>query len=151
MGSLDTAVPALLFRLDRNPFHHGSLGAARSLGRAGVRVHAFTESVHGPLASSRHVRRVYPMPSPASGSPPSLDTIERVLDRVAGRIGRPAVLIPMDDAAAVAADLLAGELADRFLLPGGGSVTGLPERLADKAELVGLCRELNLPHPDTYA
>ncbi|GAB3119950.1 hypothetical protein GCM10027160_34960 [Streptomyces calidiresistens] len=149
MGSLDTAVPALLFRLDRNPFHHGSLGAARSLGRAGVPVHAFTESVHGPLASSRHVRRVYPMPP--SGSPPSLDAIERVLGRVAGRIGRPAVLIPMDDAAAVAADLLAEELTDRFLLPGGGGVTGLPERLADKAELVGLCRELNLPHPDTYA
>ena len=50
MSLLDTRVPAVLLRIDRNPFHHGTLGAARSLGRAGVEVHVVADSAGSPVA-----------------------------------------------------------------------------------------------------
>lgn len=68
MPSFDTRVPAVLVRLDRNPFHHGTLGAARSLGRAGVPVHAVLESPTSPAARSRYVRSVRTRPEPLSPS-----------------------------------------------------------------------------------
>ncbi|MFE4251994.1 hypothetical protein ACFRU3_21315 [Streptomyces sp. NPDC056910] len=36
---LDNSVPAVPPRADPNPFHHGTLGAVRSLGRTGADVH----------------------------------------------------------------------------------------------------------------
>ncbi|GLZ47644.1 hypothetical protein Acsp06_38290 [Actinomycetospora sp. NBRC 106375] len=47
---LDRDVPALLLKVGRCPLHHGGLGVVRSLGRAGVAVHAVTE---GPALPSR--------------------------------------------------------------------------------------------------
>jgi predicted ATP-grasp superfamily ATP-dependent carboligase len=138
MPPLDTEVPALLLRLDRNPFHHGSLGAVRSLGRAGVEVHAFVESARGPLGRSRYLHGRHAFE-------PVAET-ERALLRAAERIGRPAVLIPMDDAGAITAARLAERLRGRFLLPAQPRA-GVVERAADKAELAGLCRRLGIPHP----
>jgi predicted ATP-grasp superfamily ATP-dependent carboligase len=137
---LDTDVPALLLRLDRNPFHHGSLGAVRSLGRAGVEVHAFVESPRGPLARSRYLHGRHALVPPPDA--------ERALLRAAERIGRPAVLIPMDDAGAIAAARLADGLRGRFLLPAQPRPDAV-ERAADKAELAGLCGRLGIPHPAT--
>lgn len=48
--NLDNRVPAVLLRLDRNPFHHGTLGAVRSLGRADVEVHLVAGSAEVPSA-----------------------------------------------------------------------------------------------------
>ncbi|MGP3971762.1 carboxylate--amine ligase [Streptomyces sp. 6N223] len=137
---LDTDVPALLLRLDRNPFHHGSLGAVRSLGRAGVEVHAFVESPRGPLARSRYLHGRHVLVPPPDA--------ERALLRAAERIGRPAVLLPMDDAGAIVAARLAERLRGRFLLP-AQPCPGAVERAADKAELAGLCGRLGIPHPPT--
>ncbi len=147
---LDTEVPALLLRLDRNPFHHGSLGAVRSLGRAGVEVHAFVESARGPLGRSRYLHTGHPIVTGLPGAPggPRLAEVERALLRAAERIGRPAVLIAMDDAGAIAAARLAARLGGRFLLPAQPR-PGLLERVADKAELGGLCRRLGIAHPAT--
>lgn len=146
MSSLDAAVPALLLRLDRNPFHHGSLGAVRSLGRAGVEVHAFTESPRGPLARSRYLHRAHAFPE-EPGRPGAYDGVERALERAARAIGRPAVLIPMDDLGAIAVCRLAARLRGRFLFP--DVPDGLPERLADKARLARICREAGIAHPET--
>ncbi|RBM05533.1 ATP-grasp domain-containing protein [Streptomyces sp. PT12] len=143
MSPLDTRVPALLLRLDRNPFHHGSLGAVRSLGRAGVEVHAFVETARTPLARSRYLRRAHLF----DGDPWSPAEVERALVTAAERIGRRAVLIPMDDVGAITAASLADRLADRFLLP--DLPEGLAERAADKAELAALCATLGVPHPQT--
>ncbi|WP_243761363.1 ATP-grasp domain-containing protein [Streptomyces sp. YIM 98790] len=145
-GQFATDVPALLLRLDRNPFHHGSLGAARSLGRAGIEVHAFTEGPRTPLARSRHLHRAHPMPA-AEGDRDAV--VARALERVAERIGRPAVLIAMDDMGALTAARLAGRLRGHFLLP--GPPPGTAARLADKAALAGLCRDAEIPHPETVA
>ncbi|MFF2849618.1 ATP-grasp domain-containing protein [Streptomyces sp. NPDC058001] len=140
---LDPRVPAVLLRIDRNPFHHGTLGAVRSLGRCGVEVHAVAESAGSPVPHSRFLHRMHPPPRP--GATPG--DIAAVLRRVAARVGRPAVLIPMDDASAIAVSRLYRELTDLFLLP--SQPGGLPERVADKAELAEVCRALDLPHPVT--
>ncbi|WP_049579748.1 hypothetical protein, partial [Streptomyces sp. SBT349] len=143
MSPLDTRVPALLLRLDRNPFHHGALGAIRSLGRAGVEVHAFVETARTPLARSRYLRRAHVF----AGDATSPSEVERALLDAAGRIGRPAVLIPMDDIGAITVAGMAGRLGGAFLLP--ELPEGLAERAADKAELAALCARLGLPHPTT--
>ncbi|MGK5530715.1 ATP-grasp domain-containing protein [Streptomyces sp. URMC 129] len=145
MSPLDTEVPALLLRLDRNPFHHGSLGAVRSLGRAGVEVHAFVERPGTPLSRSRFLRRAHLF----HGDAGSAGDVERALLAAAERIGRPAVLIPMDDVGAITAARLAGRLRGRFLLP--ALPDGLAERVADKAELAALCARFGVPHPPTLA
>ncbi|KFF96548.1 hypothetical protein IQ62_35735 [Streptomyces scabiei] len=143
VSPLDIRVPAVLLRTDRNPFHHGTLGAVRSLGRAGVEVHLVADCAGSPVGSSRFIH--------ATHSPPrlgaSLDEFAAVLRRVAARVGRPAVLVPLDDASAVATGLLREELTDGYLLPAGPAA--LAEQVADKAELAALCGRLDLAHPAT--
>ena len=145
MSSLDTRVPALLLRLDRNPFHHGSLGAIRSLGRAGIEVHAFVEPAGGPIARSRHLAAGHHF----RGDPTSLTDVAEALRLASARIGRPAVLIPMDEASALAAAGLANRLAGSFLLP--APPPGVVRRVADKEQLAGLCAELGVPQPPLVA
>ncbi|MDL5201662.1 ATP-grasp domain-containing protein [Streptomyces sp. ALI-76-A] len=143
MPLLDTRVPAVLLRIDRNPFHHGTLGAVRSLGRAGVEVHVVADSTGSPVTTSRFVREMHPPPPPGA----SLDEIAVVLRRVAARVARPAVLVPMDDASAVAVGRMRKALAPSFLLP--ATPGALPERVADKAELARVCASVGIPHPLT--
>ncbi|MZD53857.1 ATP-grasp domain-containing protein, partial [Streptomyces sp. SID5606] len=143
MSLFDTRVPAVLLRTDRNPFHHGTLGAVRSLGRAGVDVHVVADCAHSPVRASRYVTGLHTPPPPGA----STEEIAAALRRVAARIARPAVLIAMDDACAVAVSRARAELAPAFLLP--DQPGGLPERVADKAELAGVCASLGVPHPET--
>ncbi|MFJ9627770.1 ATP-grasp domain-containing protein [Streptomyces sp. NPDC101175] len=143
MSLLDIRVPAVLLRIDRNPFHHGTLGAVRSLGRAGVEVHVVADSAGSPVRSSRFVCQMHPPPAP--GASPA--EIAVALRRVAARIARPAVLIAMDDASAVAVGRLREELAPSYLLP--QQPRALAERVADKAELAAVCASADIPHPQT--
>ncbi|MGW7420509.1 carboxylate--amine ligase [Streptomyces sp. NPDC054813] len=143
MSLLDIRVPAVLLRIDRNPFHHGTLGAVRSLGRAGVDVHLVADSTGSPVGRSRFVRQLHPPPAPGA----SAAEILAVLRRVAARIARPAVLIPMDDASAIAVGRLREDLAPSYLLP--QQPARLPERVADKAELAEVCATAGIPHPRT--
>ncbi|WP_329064766.1 carboxylate--amine ligase [Streptomyces sp. NBC_01429] len=161
MPSYDTRVPAVLMRLDRNPFHHGTLGAVRSLGRAGIEVHAVIEAERSPVVRSRYLRRAHLRPGgerDLTGSPdltaspyltglPDLAETGRLLLDIAGTLHAPAVLVPMDDLSAIAVDRLGDRLAGRYLLPEQPS--GLPERVADKAELARICAELGIAHPRT--
>ncbi|MGC0377206.1 ATP-grasp domain-containing protein [Streptomyces sp. SAI-229] len=143
MSLLDTRVPAVLLRTDRNPFHHGTLGAVRSLGRAGVEVHVVADSTGSPVRRSRYVHHMHSPPPPEASARQILD----VLRRVAGRVGRPAVLIPLDDATAIAAGRLRDDLASSYLLP--ETPATLAERVADKAELAAVCAAADVPHPLT--
>ncbi|MEU4997357.1 ATP-grasp domain-containing protein [Streptomyces sp. NPDC021622] len=144
MLTLDTRVPAVLLRIDRNPFHHGTLGAVRSLGRAGVEVHvAAADSGWSPVGRSRYLHQTHPAPPPDA----SLGEISEELRRISRRVARPAVLIPMDDAGALAIGHLQQELADFYLLPDQAS--GLAERVADKATLAEMCETVGIPHPVT--
>ncbi|MFD7922849.1 ATP-grasp domain-containing protein [Streptomyces sp. NPDC059740] len=142
MPDLDTGVPALLLRLDPNPFHHGTLGAVRSLGRAGVEVHAMVAPPGGPVARSRHLCQVHAPPATTSR-----DALHEALRRASDAIGRPALLLALDDRGAIAVAELAPALAGRYLLP---EIPGhLVARVADKSELAALCAELAIPHPTT--
>ncbi|MFI7388384.1 ATP-grasp domain-containing protein [Streptomyces sp. NPDC049813] len=142
----DPCVPVVLLRIDPNPFHHGTLGAARSLGRCGAEVHVAAGEEGGdggPVARSRFVTRTHRAPRPGA----SLDEVAAVLRRVAAQVARPAVLIPMDDAGAIAVGRLRESLAGPFLLP--EQPAHLAEHVADKARLPELCRSLGIGHPDT--
>ncbi|MFI2227118.1 carboxylate--amine ligase [Streptomyces fradiae] len=146
MPLFDTRVAAVLLRLDRNPFHHGTLGAARSLGRAGVPVHVVAGAPGEPVTRSRYVRECHPRPA-GDG----LAGVRHALARVCGALGgAPAVLLPLDDATALALDELRREPdgpTGRFLLP--DQPPGLAARVADKAGLAATCRRLGVPHPRT--
>ncbi|MFD9724960.1 ATP-grasp domain-containing protein [Streptomyces sp. NPDC059072] len=139
-------VPAVVLRLDRNPFHHGTLGAVRSLGRKGVEVHAVVEAGGGPMGRSRYLRAVHPGP-PGGLDPEAPEPLLECLTGVSERIGRPAVLIAMDDLSAIAVARVAPMLEGRFRIP--RQPDDLPARVADKAELARLCARWDIPHPET--
>ncbi|MCM2389202.1 ATP-grasp domain-containing protein [Streptomyces albipurpureus] len=139
----DAGVPALVLRLDRNPFHHGTLGAVRSLGRAGVEVHAVVEAADSPVVRSRFLRGAHLAPA---GRLTSQQFTELLL-RVSDRIGAPAVLIAMDDLSAIHTAASTAVLGGRYLLP--SQPVGLPGLLADKAELAELCERAGIGHPRT--
>ncbi|MET7988382.1 ATP-grasp domain-containing protein [Streptomyces sp. NPDC005281] len=143
MHRLDDRVPAVLLRIDRNPFHHGTLGAVRSLGRAGVEVYLVADSGGSPVRRSRFVSETHPPPPP--GSP--VADVGALLRQVAARVSRPAVLVPLDDESALAVNALDEELSAGFLLP--RQPRGLAERVADKAELAAVCESVGVPHPVT--
>ncbi|MBV9029883.1 MAG: carboxylate--amine ligase [Pseudonocardiales bacterium] len=138
-AQLDVTVPAVILKLDRNALHHGGLGAIRSLGRLGVPVYGVHEDRLAPAAGSRylHDRWIWR---------PDAEDAERVragLGRLAERIGRPAVLIPTDDASAIFLAEHGTDLRRWFLFPDPPS--GLPRRLAGKYTLYQRCRELGVP------
>jgi predicted ATP-grasp superfamily ATP-dependent carboligase len=142
--TLDISTPALVLRLDPNIFHHGTLGVIRSLGRAGVEVHAVLEGRHPPASRSRFVHRTYPL------RPEMLDpqTMLANLKNITERIGRRAVLFPVDDASSIFVAEHTNDLVDHFLLP--EQEPTLPRRVADKAALAEICRESDIPYPETY-
>ncbi|MFH8564788.1 ATP-grasp domain-containing protein [Streptomyces sp. NPDC017988] len=145
MTPLDTRIPAVLLRMDRNPFHHGTLGAVRSLGRAGVRVHLVADDHESPVRHSRHLHRMHRPPAP--GAP--LAEVAATLRRVTRHFTAPAVLIPLDDAGALAVSALHAELSDRYLLPRPTGDTA--ERVADKESLAQVCARAGVAHPTTLA
>ncbi|MGI8306204.1 carboxylate--amine ligase [Saccharopolyspora hattusasensis] len=139
MLPFDTSTPAVVFKLDPNVMHHGGLGVIRSLGRAGVPVYAVQEDSLAPAAHSRYLRgRWLWSPDPAE-----TDRIRDGLAELADRIGRPSVLIPTDDAAAI----FLAEHGDplrpffRFAQP----ARDLPRQLAGKYSMFQLCRQLDVP------
>jgi predicted ATP-grasp superfamily ATP-dependent carboligase len=144
-AAFDRAVPALVMRVDPNVFHHGTLGVIRSLGRVGVEMHALIEGPASPSARSRYLHRVHPWSWP-TGTPPTPAQVLAELAAVGERIGRRAVLVPVDDVGALLVAEHAAALSDRFLLP--AQDPALPGRVADKAELATLCATVGVPYPD---
>lgn len=140
---LDPSLPVLLLRIDRNIFHHGTLGAVRSLGRAGIQVHAVVEGGTSPVARSRYLHRSHPWR-------PSMRTPELLLEYLASialSIGRRTLLVPMDDAGAIFVAEHADALAELFVFP--RTEPSLPRRLADKSLLSRECERLGIPYPES--
>lgn len=98
------------------------------------------------MVRSRYVRAVHA--GPAGGlDPQAPEALLECLTGVSERIGRPAVLIAMDDLSAIAVSRIAPMLTDRFRIP--HQPADLPARVADKAELSRLCARWDVPHPET--
>lgn len=139
----DRDVPGLIVKFGGYPLHHGGVGAIRSLGRLGVPMYAITEDRYTPAASSRYLKRAFVWPTSGAEEPGHL--LAGLL-RIGRRIGRPAVLIPTDEEAAVLIAEHQEALADRFLVPPVDP--GLPRRLASKQGLHELCVEHGIPSPE---
>ncbi|WP_428935183.1 ATP-grasp domain-containing protein [Streptomyces sp. ACT015] len=140
----DREVPGLIVKFGGYPLHHGGVGAIRSLGRLGVPMYAITEDRCTPAASSRYLRRAFVWPTSGGEDPGHL--VEGLL-RIGRRIGRPTVLVPTDEEAAVLIAEHQDALAGPFLFP--RVEPGLPRRLASKQGLHGLCEEHGVPSPET--
>jgi D-aspartate ligase len=139
--AFDPTVPAVVLKLTSNVMHHGGLGAIRSLGRAGVPVYGVHERLRAPAASSRYLTgRFLWNPDPAD-----LQQVTQGLVLIAERIGRPAVLIPTDDAGALYLAEHGSELRRWFLF--SDPPADLPRRLADKYSLYQVCREMEISCP----
>src|SRR6202042_3840934 len=127
--------PAVGLNFDPTVMHHGGLGVIRSLGRMGVPVYGVHEGPWAPAASSRYLQgRFFWQPNPQD--------VERVtagLRRLSERIGRPAVLMPTDDAGSIFLAEHGEGLRERFLFP--APPRDLPRRVAGKYSLYQLCRE----------
>lgn len=140
--TVDRTVPGLMVKIGDYPLHHGGVGAIRSLGRLGVPMYAITEDRYTPAAASRYLKGRFVWPTTGREDP------ERLVDgllRIGRRIGRPAVLVPTDEEAAVLIAEHADVLGDRFLFP--RSPAGLSRRLASKQGLHELCTEHGIPSP----
>ncbi|MFC5754600.1 ATP-grasp domain-containing protein [Actinomadura rugatobispora] len=141
---LDAGLPVLLLRTDRNPFHHGTLGAIRSLGRAGVPVHAILEGPGSPAARSRHLHRRWPWgPSPHTAP----EALAEHLRHIAGLIGRRTLLLPLDDAGAIFIAEHAPALAECFAFTAPDPSS--PRRVADKSLLAEQCARFGIDCPES--
>ncbi|MGW4042382.1 carboxylate--amine ligase [Streptomyces sp. NPDC004721] len=138
----DREVPGLIVKFGDYPLHHGGVGAIRSLGRLGVPMYAITEDAYTPAASSRYLKRAFVWPTRGTEG---ADRLVEGLLRIGRRIGRPTVLVPTDEEAAVLIAEHQDELKGRFLFP--PVAPGLPRRLASKQGLHELCVEHGIPSP----
>jgi predicted ATP-grasp superfamily ATP-dependent carboligase len=139
----DPSTPAVVLKLDPNVFHHGALGVVRTLGRLGVPMHVVHEDILAPAAASRYVSGRWRWN-------PGGDDTERIaqgLGQLAERIGRPAVLIPIDDAGSIFLAEHGERLRDQFLFPAPKHT--LPRQLAAKQSLAELCRDGPIRCPET--
>jgi D-aspartate ligase len=139
---LDPDVPVLVMKLGHYPLHHGVMGAIRSLGRAGVPVYGVHEDRLAPAGLSKYLTGRFVWPT-TSDDPRGL--LEGMAS-IAEKIGRPAILLPTDDRAAVFVAEHAAPLRQRFRFL--DQPAGLPRRLADKLELYQICRALGVASPD---
>ncbi|HEY1643649.1 MAG TPA: hypothetical protein VGG35_23480 [Streptosporangiaceae bacterium] len=139
LAGADTSTPAVVLKLDPNVMHHGGLGVIRSLGRLGVPVYGVHEGPLAPAASSRYLRgRCFWQPG---ASDP--DRIRAGLARLASVIGRPAVLLPTDDAGAIFLAEHGDSLRESFLFP--EPARDLPRQVAGKYSLHELCTATGIP------
>ncbi|MBP2403623.1 D-aspartate ligase [Streptomyces netropsis] len=138
----DRSVPGLMVKIGGYPLHHGGVGAIRSLGRLGIPMYAITEDRWTPAALSRYLDRAFVWPT--TGTERSEELVDGLLT-IGRSIGRPTVLVPTDEEAAVLIAEHAEALSGPFLFP--PVERGLPRRLASKQGLYELCVEHGVPAP----
>jgi D-aspartate ligase len=137
----ELARPVLVARIDDNPFHHGTLGAIRSLGRLGVPVFMTQRGGRVPASLSRYLTGTVDWPTSAG----DMDDLAGQLLRIALPSDMPAVLLPVDDAGAILFAERADRLRGRYVLP--RQLPTVPRSVADKVQLAVICRRLGIPHP----
>ena len=140
----DRQVPALILKVGQYPLHSGGLAAVRTLGRLGVPVYAITEDRLTPMAVSRYCTGRFVWHATGREEPSILAAQLRAIGQ---RLGRPAVVVPMDDESAVLLAEHTAELSEYFLFP--RIDPELPRTLASKQKLYDLCRRYDIPAPVT--
>jgi predicted ATP-grasp superfamily ATP-dependent carboligase len=140
------SVPVLVLKLGRYPLSHGILGAVRSLGRAGVPVHAVCEDRFVPYAFSRYLSSQILLPTTSLEEVAA--TLLDDLARTAKILGTRSILLPTDDEAAIFVAEHATELRHDFIVPLVDP--RLPRALASKRGLSLLCRQHDVAMPATH-
>ena len=140
-GAFDTSVAVLVLRRSLGPFQHCALAVARSLGRVGVPVYAVRSAPSDPATRSRYLTGALDLPAHADDGV----WCARLLELPAKLDG--AILLAIDDLAAVAVGDHQEALLERFRLP--RQPLGIQRRLASKRELWLLCQRLGLPTPNS--
>jgi len=146
LAGFSGSVPVLILKIGRYPLSHGILGAVRSLGRAGVPVHAICEDRFVPYAFSRYLSS--PILLPTS---PREDAATALLDdlaRTAKMLGSKSLLLATDDEAAIFVAEHATALRHHFILPPVDP--SLPRTLASKRGLSLLCKQHDVAMPATH-
>jgi D-aspartate ligase len=138
------AASVLVLRIDDNPFHHGTLGAIRTLGRLGVPVFMTQRGGDIPASASRFLRGTVRWPVRDSDTAGLAAELLGLALPVDGDV----MLLPVDDAGAILLAEQANHLRSRFLLPRQSAAT--PSMLADKQQLATICERLEIPHPLCY-
>lgn len=137
-------MPVLFVRVGVHRLAHGTLGATRSLGRAGVPVYGLNESRLSPAAASRYLTRSFGWNR--TGGEPRQELV-RALREIGTAIGGRALLVPTDDEGAVLVAEAGASLGDGLIA--AQVPPGMPVRLASKHSLSELCREHRVPTPAT--
>ena len=138
-ADFDNSTPILVLRRSPGPFQHCALNVARSAGRLGIPVLAVRDGAQEPSMRSRFVVGTLAL----SPDAPEADWIETLV-AMRPRLGR-ALLLPIDDSAAVLVGDHQTRLAEHFLLP--DAPPGIHRRLASKVQLQRIAGELGIPTP----
>jgi D-aspartate ligase len=137
--SFDTGTPVVVLKVGRYALHHGGLGAIRTLGRVGVPVYGVHEDRLAPAAASRYLAGKFIWETDG-------ESVERFLQgmtELGRRLGRPAILVPTDDLAAILLAEHAAALEEWFEFP--RPPAALPRTVASKWGLYQLCKRLGVP------
>ncbi|MBA3383443.1 MAG: carboxylate--amine ligase [Actinobacteria bacterium] len=141
--TVDTSTPFVGLKLVPELFDHATLGMARSLGRLGVETWTFHDDPSAPAARSRYARkRIFWN----RDERPEDDPLA-MLEALAARIGRKAVLLATDDVSSVFLSENARLLAEWFVFP--EQPEGVANTLYDKKQMYLLCKRLHVPTPET--
>ncbi len=136
---VDTSTPILVVRRSVGPLQHCALAVARSAGRLEIPVYSVRGPAPEPAMRSRYVEDGLTLRPDG----PEEEFVQGLL-ALGQRLGR-AVLLPIDDLAAVLVGDHQERLAEHFRFP--LAPLGVQRQLASKRELFKLCRALDLPTP----
>lgn len=138
------SAPVFVLTTSPDPLMHSVLAVARSLGRWGVPVFVAHPGGRLPVDASRYVAgRIEIEPGGRGGVP----LVDQLVD-AAGTVGTRPVLVPVDDWAALTVDANDERLAEHYRFP--RRPAGTATRLASKAGLTEVCRDLGVPTPLTW-
>jgi D-aspartate ligase len=133
----------VVVKFDPNVFHHGALGIARTLGRLGVPVHGVQEDRWAPVAHSRYLREKLPWMDAGAGK----ENLSRLL-KLGRALADRAVLIPTDDVGTIFVAEHGQALRECYRFPRQDPL--LVRSLCSKQRLYHLCREFDVPAPQTW-
>jgi D-aspartate ligase len=137
--AFDTSTAILVLRRDVDSFQRCALAVIRSAGRLGIPVFSVRHNAREPATRSRYAAGSLAL----SPSAPEGEWVDALIE-MQPQLGR-AILLPIDDLAAVAINDHQDRLAQHYAMP--LAPPGIQRRLASKRELWRVCQELDLPTP----